>query len=163
MQKTLIINAGSSSLKWQLFSMPAETVVASGLVERISMPGSIFTIKYGNHQRFETTVDNLDQNHAAQMLLTELQRLTIIDSLTEITAVAHRVIAGGETFKQAVEVTPTVLEAIKGLSDFAPLHNPMEARGIETMAQALPTVKQYAVFDSQFFFARNECNLQFAI
>ena len=58
MQKTLIINAGSSSLKWQLFAMPAETVVASGLVERISMPGSIFTIKYGDHQKFETTVDN---------------------------------------------------------------------------------------------------------
>ena len=52
MQKTLIINAGSSSLKWQLFAMPAETVVASGLVERISMPGSIFTIKYGDHQKF---------------------------------------------------------------------------------------------------------------
>ena len=71
MQKTLIINAGSSSLKWQLFAMPAETVVASGLVERISMPGSIFTIKYGDHQKFETTVDNLDQNHAAQMLLAD--------------------------------------------------------------------------------------------
>ena len=158
MQKTLIINAGSSSLKWQLFAMPAETVVASGLVERISMPGSIFTIKYGDHQKFETTVDNLDQNHAAQMLLAELQRLAIIDSLTEITAVAHRVVAGGETFKQAVEVTPAVLEAIKGLSDFAPLHNPMEARGIETMAQALPTVKQYAVFDSQFFTDLPEMN-----
>ncbi|WP_318767344.1 acetate/propionate family kinase [Lactiplantibacillus carotarum] len=151
MQKTLIINAGSSSLKWQLFEMPAETVVASGLVERISMPGSIFTIKYGDHQKFETTVDNLDQNHAAQMMLAELQRLAIIQSLTEITAVAHRVVAGGETFKHAVEVTPAVLDAIKGLSSFAPLHNPMEAKGIETMAQALPSVKQYAVFDSQFF------------
>lgn len=163
MQKTLIINAGSSSLKWQLFAMPAETVVASGLVERISMPGSIFTIKYGDHQKFETTVDNLDQNHAAQMLLAELQRLAIIDSLTEITAVAHRVVAGGETFKQAVEVTPAVLEAIKGLSDFAPLHNPMEARGIETMAQALPTVKQYAVFDSQFFTDLPEMNAIYSL
>ena len=151
MQKTLIINAGSSSLKWQLFEMPAETVVASGLVERISMPGSIFTIKYGDHQKYETTVDNLDQNHAAKLMLTELQRLAIIQSLDEITAVAHRVVAGGETFKHAVEVTPDVLQAIKDLSNFAPLHNPMEAKGIETMAQALPNVKQYAVFDSQFF------------
>lgn len=151
MQKTLIINAGSSSLKWQLFEMPAETVVASGLVERISMPGSIFTIKYGDHQKFETTVDNLDQNHAAQMMLSELQRLAIIQSLDEITAVAHRVVAGGTTFKHAVEVTPEVLREIKDLSSFAPLHNPMEAVGIETMAQTLPNVKQYAVFDSQFF------------
>lgn len=163
MQKTLIINAGSSSLKWQLFEMPAETVVASGLVERISMPGSIFTIKYGDHQKFETTVDNLDQNHAAQMMLAELQRLAIIQSLTEITAVAHRVVAGGETFKHAVEVTPTVLAQIKGLADFAPLHNPMEAKGIETMARALPSVKQYAVFDSQFFTDLPEMNAIYSL
>jgi len=163
MQKTLIINAGSSSLKWQLFAMPAETVVASGMVERISMPGSIFTIKYGDHQKFETTVDNLDQSHAAKMMLSELQRLAIIDSLTEITAVAHRVVAGGTTFKHAVEVTPAVLDDIKGLSDFAPLHNPMEARGIETMAQALPTVKQYAVFDSQFFTDLPEMNAIYSL
>ncbi|BDZ29725.1 acetate kinase [Lactiplantibacillus sp. WILCCON 0030] len=163
MQKTLIINAGSSSLKWQLFEMPAETVLASGMVERISMPGSIFTIKYGDHQKFETTVDNLDQGQAAKMMLTELQRLAVIQSLSEITAVAHRVVAGGETFKHAVEVTPTVLAEIKGLSDFAPLHNPMEAQGIETMAQTLPNVKQYAVFDSQFFTDLPEMNAIYSL
>lgn len=163
MQKTLIINAGSSSLKWQLFEMPAENVLASGLVERISMPGSIFTIKYGDHQKFETIVDNLDQAHAAQMMLDELQRLAIIKDLTEITAVAHRVVAGGETFKQAVEVTPSVLEQIRELSSFAPLHNPMEAQGIETMAQTLPNVKQYAVFDSQFFTDLPEMNAIYSL
>lgn len=163
MKKTLIINAGSSSLKWQLFEMPAETVLASGLVERISMPGSIFTIKYGDHQKFETTVDNLDQGHAAKLMLTELQRLEVIQSLSEITAVAHRVVAGGETFKQAVEVTPTVLAEIKGLSNFAPLHNPMEAKGIETMAQTLPDVTQYAVFDSQFFTDLPEMNAIYSL
>jgi len=163
MQKTLIINAGSSSLKWQLFEMPTETVLASGLVERISMPGSIFTIKYGDHQKFETVVDNLDQAHAAQMMLDELQRLAIIKSLTEITAVAHRVVAGGETFKQAVKVTPTVLEQIKGLSSFAPLHNPMEAQGIATMAETLPNVTQYAVFDSQFFTDLPEMNAIYSL
>ncbi|MFC6182444.1 acetate/propionate family kinase [Lactiplantibacillus daowaiensis] len=163
MQKTLIINAGSSSLKWQLFEMPAENVLASGLVERISMPGSIFTIKYGDHQKFETTVDNLDQAHAAQMMLAELQRLAIIKDLAEITAVAHRVVAGGETFKHAVEVTPTVLDQIKGLSSFAPLHNPMEAQGIATMAETLPNVKQYAVFDSQFFTDLPEMNAIYSL
>ncbi|MFH5812034.1 acetate/propionate family kinase [Companilactobacillus sp. FL22-1] len=151
MQKTLVINAGSSSLKWQLFEMPAETVLASGLVERISMPGSIFTIKYGDHQKYQTTVDNLGQEQAAQMVFDELQRLEIIQDLDEITAVAHRVVAGGQVFKSAVEVTPEVLKQIKALSNFAPLHNPMEAKGIETMAKTLPNVKQYAVFDSQFF------------
>ena len=151
MQKTLVINAGSSSLKWQLFEMPAETVLASGLVERISMPGSIFTIKYGDHQKYQTTVDNLGQEQAAQMVFDELQCLEIIQDLDEITAVAHRVVAGGQVFKSAVEVTPEVLKQIKALSNFAPLHNPMEAKGIETMAKTLPNVKQYAVFDSQFF------------
>ncbi len=151
MQKTLVINAGSSSLKWKLFEMPSEAILASGEVERISMPGSIFTIKYGDHQKFETTLDNLDQSHAAQMVFDELQRLAVIKDLSEITAVAHRVVAGGQVFKHAVEITPDVLEKIKGLSNFAPLHNPMEAKGIETMAQTLPNVKQYAVFDSQFF------------
>ncbi|AVK61656.1 acetate kinase [Lactobacillus sp. CBA3605] len=163
MQKTLIINAGSSSLKWQLFEMPAETVLASGMVERISMPGSIFTIKYGDHQKFETVVDNLDQNQAAQMMLAELQRLHVIQTLAEITAVAHRVVAGGETFKHAVEVTPAVLDTIKQLSNFAPLHNPMEAKGIETMAQTLPNVKQYAVFDSQFFTDLPEMNAIYSL
>lgn len=163
MQKTLIINAGSSSLKWQLFAMPAETVVASGLVERINLPGSIFTVKYGDHQKFEKTVDQLDQRAAATLMLTELQRLDIVQSLDEITAVAHRVVAGGERFKQAVEVTPAVLKAIKALSNFAPLHNPMEARGIETMAEALPNVTQYAVFDSQFFTDLPEKNAIYSI
>ncbi|AYE37167.1 acetate kinase [Companilactobacillus zhachilii] len=163
MQKTLVINAGSSSLKWQLFEMPAETVLANGLVERISMPGSIFTIKYGDHQKFETTVDNLDQAHAAQMVFDELQRLEIIQNLSEITAVAHRVVAGGQVFKSAVEVTPEVLKQIKELSNFAPLHNPMEAQGIETMAKTLPDVKQYAVFDSQFFTDLPEMNAIYSL
>ena len=163
MQKTLVINAGSSSLKWKLFEMPAETVLASGLVERISMPGSIFTVKYGDHQKFETTIDNLDQADAAKMVFDELQRLDIIQDLSEITAVAHRVVAGGQVFKSAVEVTPEVLEQIKALSNFAPLHNPMEAQGIATMAKTLPNVKQYAVFDSQFFTDLPEMNAIYSL
>ncbi|MQS76690.1 acetate/propionate family kinase [Companilactobacillus halodurans] len=163
MQKTLIINAGSSSLKWQLFEMPAETVLANGLVERISMPGSIFTIKYGNHQKYQKTVDNLGQSSAVKMVFDELQKLTIIQDLSEITAVAHRVVAGGQIFKHAVEITPEVLQEIKSLSNFAPLHNPMEAKGIETMAQTLPDVKQYAVFDSQFFTDLPEMNAIYSL
>lgn len=151
MQKTLIINAGSSSLKWKLFEMPSEEILASGLVERISMPGSIFTIKYGDHQKFERTIDNLSQEAAAKMVFDEMQNLKIINDLSEITAVAHRVVAGGQAFKSAVKVTPEVLKKIKELSNFAPLHNPMEAEGIETMAKTLPNVVQYAVFDSKFF------------
>ncbi len=150
MEKTLIVNAGSSSLKWKLFEMPSEKVLASGTVERINAPASFFKMKY-NGKKFEKTQDNLTQNQAAQMVFEELQNLDIIKDLSEITAVAHRVVAGGQIFKHAVEITPDVLQQIKDLSDFAPLHNPMEAKGIETMAETLPNVKQYAVFDSQFF------------
>lgn len=150
MEKTLIVNAGSSSLKWKLFEMPSEKVLASGTVERINAPASFFKMKY-NGKKFEKTQDNLTQNQAAQMVFEELQNLDIIKDLSEITAVAHRVVAGGQVFKHAVEITPDVLKQIKALSDFAPLHNPMEAKGIETMEQTLPNVKQYAVFDSQFF------------
>lgn len=163
MQKTLIINAGSSSLKWQLFEMPTEKVLASGEVERISMPGSIFTIKYDQHQKLQKTIDNLNQADAVEMVFDELKQLKIINKLSEITAVAHRVVAGGQVFKSAVEVTPEVLKQIKELSDFAPLHNPMEAKGIETMAQMLPNVKQYAVFDSQFFTDLPEKNAIYSI
>jgi len=163
MQKTLVINAGSSSLKWKLFEMPSETVLANGLVERISMPGSIFTIKYGDHKKFEKTIDNLNQAAAAKMVFEELQKLDIINDLSDINAVAHRVVAGGQVFKHAVEITPEVLKQIKNLSNFAPLHNPMEAQGIATMAQTLPDVKQYAVFDSQFFTDLPEMNAIYSL
>jgi acetate kinase len=150
MQKTLIVNAGSSSLKWKLFEMPSETVLASGDVQRINLPESLFRIKY-NGKKSQMTKDKLTQTQAAQLVFDELQKLAIIHDLSEITAVAHRVVAGGQIFKHAVEITPEVLTQIKQLSDFAPLHNPMEAKGIETMAQTLPNAVQYAVFDSQFF------------
>lgn len=150
MQKTLIVNAGSSSLKWKLFEMPSETVLASGDVQRINLPESLFRIKY-NGKKSQMTKDKLTQTQAAQLVFDELQKLEIIHDLSEITAVAHRVVAGGQVFKHAVEITPEVLTQIKQLSDFAPLHNPMEAKGIETMAQTLPNAVQYAVFDSQFF------------
>ncbi|WP_334351797.1 acetate/propionate family kinase [Companilactobacillus sp. HBUAS56257] len=150
MQKNLIVNAGSSSLKWKLFEMPSETVLASGDVQRINLPESLFRIKY-NGKKSQMTKDKLTQTQAAQLVFDELQKLAIIHDLSEITAVAHRVVAGGQIFKHAVEITPEVLTQIKQLSDFAPLHNPMEAKGIETMAQTLPNAVQYAVFDSQFF------------
>ena len=150
MQKTLIVNAGSSSLKWKLFEMPSETVLASGDVQRINLPESLFRIKY-NGKKSQMTKDKLTQTQAAQLVFDELQKLEIIHDLSEITAVAHRVVDGGQVFKHAVEITPEVLTQIKQLSDFAPLHNPMEAKGIETMAQTLPNAVQYAVFDSQFF------------
>lgn len=92
MTKTIAINAGSSSLKWQLFEMPAETVIAKGIVERIGLNDSIFTIKYGEGQKFEEVLDINDHEFAVEMLLKQLIELKIIGSFDEITGVGHRVV-----------------------------------------------------------------------
>lgn len=95
MSKTIAINAGSSSLKWQLYQMPEETVVAKGIVERIGLNDSIFTIKYGEDQKFEQIIDIPDHEVAVKMLLDQLIELNILGSYDEITGVGHRVVQGG--------------------------------------------------------------------
>lgn len=110
MSKTIAINAGSSSLKWQLYQMPEETVIAKGIVERIGLKDSIFTIKYGEGEKFETVVDIDDHEIAVQMLLDHLIELHILGSYDEITGVGHRVVAGGEYFKDSTIITDDVLE-----------------------------------------------------
>lgn len=101
MSKTIAINAGSSSLKWQLYTMPEETVVAKGIVERIGLNDSIFTIKYGEDEKYEVIKDIEDHEIAINMLLEQLTTLNIIDSFDEITGAGHRIVAGGEHFKES--------------------------------------------------------------
>ncbi|PIO82572.1 acetate kinase [Loigolactobacillus backii] len=163
MQKILILNAGSSSLKWQLFEMPSETVIAKGAVDRLAMTDSIFTIKYAGNQKYTKTIDHLDHEDAAQLLLAKLQELNIITSLSDLSGVGHRVVAGGEVFKHAVKVTPERLKQIDSMKAFAPLHNPMEVNYIKIMQHVLPQVAQYAVFDSQFFTDLPEENAIYSI
>ncbi|MBS7577274.1 MULTISPECIES: acetate kinase [unclassified Enterococcus] len=150
MSKTIAINAGSSSLKWQLYKMPEEIVIAKGIVERIGLKDSIFTIKYGDGQKFEEieTVPNHEQ--AVEKLLEELINLKIIESFDEITGVGHRVVAGGETFKKSVVVTDEVLKKIESLAELAPLHNPANASGIRAFKKILPDIVSVAVFDTAF-------------
>ena len=124
MSKTIAINAGSSSLKWQLYQMPNEEVIAKGIVERIGLKDSIFTIKYGEGQKYEVIVDIDNHEVAVKMLLDQLIDLNILGSYDEITGVGHRVVAGGEEFKDSVVITDEVLEKIEALSELAPLHNP---------------------------------------
>ncbi|WP_125980117.1 acetate/propionate family kinase [Loigolactobacillus iwatensis] len=163
MQKILILNAGSSSLKWQLFEMPSETVIAKGAVDRLAMADSIFTIKYAGNKKYTKTIDHLDHEDAAQLLLAKLQELNIITSLSDLSGVGHRVVAGGEVFKHAVKVTPERLKQIDSMKAFAPLHNPMEVNYIKIMQHVLPQVAQYAVFDSQFFTDLPEENAIYSI
>lgn len=155
------MNAGSSSVKWKLFELTDESVVAKGLVERMLAKGSKFEIKYGTEVYQETT-DNLTYERAAEMILEKLTALKIT-SLADIACVGHRVVAGGQTFKKATRVDADVIAQILALSDHAPLHNPMEAKYIELMQQVLPDVPQYAVFDSQFFTQMPEENAIFSL
>ncbi|MFC4772228.1 acetate kinase [Enterococcus hermanniensis] len=150
MSKTIAINAGSSSLKWQLYQMPKESVIAKGIVERIGLKDSIFTIKYGEGQKFEQVLDIEDHEVAVQMLLDQLIDLKIIASFDEITGVGHRVVAGGEYFKDSVVIDDDVLAKIEELSEFAPLHNPANAMGIKAFRHILPNITSVAVFDTSF-------------
>lgn len=163
MAKTIAINAGSSSLKWQLYEMPAEEVVAKGIVERIGLNDSIFTIKYGNDQKYEKTLDIKDHEVAVKMLLDQLIELGILDSYDEITGVGHRVVQGGEYFDQSVVIDEDVLEKIEALADFAPLHNPANLMGINAFRELLPNVINVAVFDTAFHASMPESNARYSI
>ena len=149
MSKTISINAGSSSVKWQLYSMPEEKVLAKGLIERIGLKDSIFTVKFDGRSERQT-LDIADHTQAVKILLDDLKRFDIIQSYDEITGVGHRVVAGGEYFKESALVTDDVLEKIEELSLLAPLHNPANADGIRAFKQLLPDITSVAVFDTSF-------------
>lgn len=151
MTKTLAINAGSSTLKWKLFSMPDETVIASGLVDRLNLPGSIFTVKRPNAEKYQVTQDNIDYRLAAAMVLSHLKEAGIVKHLHEITGIGHRVVAGGEIFDDSAVITDESLKQIHSLAQYAPLHNPIEAQYIEIFQQLLPEAKQVAVFDTSLY------------
>ncbi|MDT2827973.1 acetate kinase [Enterococcus viikkiensis] len=163
MSKTIAINAGSSSLKWQLYQMPEESVIAKGIVERIGIKDSIFTIKYGEGQKFEQVLDIKDHEVAVQMLLDQLIQLKIIASFDEITGVGHRIVAGGEYFKDSVLIDDDVLAKIEELSEFAPLHNPANAMGIKAFRHILPNVTSVAVFDTSFHATMPATNYLYSI
>ena len=149
MSKTISINAGSSSVKWQLYSMPEEKVLAKGLIERIGLKDSISTVKFDGRSERQT-LDIADHTQAVNILLDDLKRFEIIQSYDEITGVGHRVVAGGEYFKESALVTDDVLEKIEELSLLAPLHNPANADGIRAFKQLLPDITSVAVFDTSF-------------
>ncbi|WP_410984148.1 acetate kinase [Bacillus cereus] len=149
MSKIIAINAGSSSLKFQLFEMPSEKVLTKGLVERIGLEDSIFTITVNGEKQKEVT--NIpDHAVAVNMLLNKLTENGIVKSLDEISGIGHRVVHGGEKFADSVLITDQVLADIEDLSDLAPLHNPANIVGIKAFQEVLPNVPAVAVFDTAF-------------
>ncbi|MCC5895059.1 MAG: acetate kinase [Alkalibacterium sp.] len=163
MTKTIAINAGSSSLKWKLYNMPEEEVLASGIVERIGLNDSIFTIKYNDGEKYETVVDIDNHEVAVEMLLEQLKELNILADFNEITGVGHRVVAGGEIFKDSALVTDEVIKQIEDLSEFAPLHNPANATGIKAFRKILPDITSVAVFDTSFHQTMPKVNYLYSI
>ncbi|HFR3343631.1 acetate kinase [Streptococcus sp. A34] len=149
MSKTIAINAGSSSLKWQLYQMPEETVLAAGIIERIGLKDSISTVKYDGKKESET-LDIADHVQAVKILLDDLLKHNIIADFSEITGVGHRVVAGGEIFKESALIDDQVLKQIEDLSSLAPLHNPANAAGIRAFKDILPDITSVAVFDTAF-------------
>ena len=148
MAKTLAINAGSSSLKFQLLEMPAETVIAKGQIERIGLPESVFTMKF-NGEKTEIVRDIADHKEAIEEMLEQFRAQNVADK-SEITGGGHRVVAGGEWFNKSVIVDEEVLHKIHRLADYAPLHNPANATGIEVFQELLPDAISVAVFDTAF-------------
>jgi acetate kinase len=129
--------------------MPEETVIASGVVERIGMDGGNFKLKY-NGDESEEQIDMPDHAVAVEHLLEKLVSLNIVESYEDISGVGHRVVHGGEKFSDSVLIDDEVKKAIEEVSDLAPLHNPANLTGIKAFQEALPNKPQVAVFDTAF-------------
>ena len=150
MSKIIAINAGSSSLKFTLYQMPEEEAVSSGIIERIGLKDSIFTIKYGEGKKYSVTEDIDNHEIAVEKLMTQLVELGIITDFNEITGVGHRIVAGGEDFKESALIDDEALAKIEALGELAPLHNPANATGIRAFKKLLPEITSVAVFDTAF-------------
>jgi acetate kinase len=148
----LVINSGSSSLKYQLFDMNDESVLASGRVERIGMDSSILSHEAAGKPEVREVSEILDHTSAVKKMLDMLihREFGVLHSIAEIDAVGHRIVHGGEAFSESVLVTPGVKEEIRKLFDLAPLHNPAHMNGIIAVEVNLPDVPQTAVFDTAF-------------
>jgi len=150
--KVLVINCGSSSLKYQLFNMENESVLAKGLVERIGLEGSALIHTGKANQKVKIERDLKDHKQAIQVVLEALTDTEhgVITDYTDIDAIGHRVVHGGEAFSGSVKIDNEIMAALKRNIDLAPLHNPPNIMGIEACTEILPDVLQTGVFDTAF-------------
>lgn len=147
--KIMAINAGSSSLKFQLLTMPEGEVLCQGVIERIGLADAQLTMS-ASAEKWQETLPVADHREAVTLLLEKLLSYRIINSLQEIEGTGHRVAHGGETFKDSALVTEETLAEIERLSELAPLHNPVNLLGINVFRHLLPGVPAVAVFDTAF-------------
>ena len=148
----LVINCGSSSLKYQLINMKDDSVMAKGLVERIGLARGVLKYKSAAGLELEETTDIPDHSKAIELVLDALiaPGTGVLHSLSEITAIGHRVVHGGEKFAASTLIDDDVVAGIRACNDLAPLHNPANLLGIEACRQLMPDAPEVAVFDTSF-------------
>ncbi|WPP43167.1 acetate kinase [Paenibacillus hunanensis] len=163
--KVLVINSGSSSLKYQLYDMTDESVLAKGLVERIGMDSSILTHKPTGKDEVTEVSEILEHNTAIRKVIDKLTDSVhgVVSSVSEINAVGHRVVHGGEFFKESAIVDEQAKKDIRALIDLAPLHNPAAIMGITASEINMPGVPQVVVFDTAFHQTMPERSYLYAI
>ena len=150
--KTLVINCGSSSLKYQLIDMSTEKSLVQGLVERIGIEGSLLTQKVEGKEKYVINEDIKNHKDAIKLVLDALvdPNHGVIKSMDEISAVGHRVVHGGEKYSDSILIDENVLQSIKDCIVLAPLHNPPNVIGIEACMELMPNTPMVAVFDTAF-------------
>ena len=160
----LVINSGSSSIKYQLIEMPSETVKAAGLIERIGSEFAKITYRTDAHKiTEELSIENHEKGLSEMNRLLMNPETGVVKDKHEIHAVGHRVVHGGKDFSGTVEITAEVKNKIKTISVLAPLHNPNNLTGIEVAEKIFPNAKQIAVFDTSFFQNMPEKAYRYAI
>ncbi len=149
MEKYLVINGGSSSLKFSLYEMPSEEIICKGYIEKIGFDDSFWTINY-NEKKISGAKFLKDHKDAVKVMVDELISNNIIDNMNEICGVGHRVLHGGEIYSESVMIDDKVLSDIEDLTVLGPLHHPGEIAGIKAMQEVIKDIKQVAVFDTAF-------------
>ncbi len=160
--KILSVNAGSSSLKFQVYEMPEEKVLISGVFERIGILGSMYTIKI-NGEKIKKEVPLTDHTEAFKILMDELLNYKVVESLEEIKGVGHRIVQGGTYYSDSVIIDDDVIDKINELSVLAPLHNPAGITGIKASMSVIPNAKNVAIFDTAFHQTMEEADYLYAI
>jgi acetate kinase len=150
MSKIMVVNAGSSSLKFQLLTMPNETVLTSGVIERIGFEDAYFTIKV-NGEKIKKVLPIKDHKKAVEILLDALLEYKIVSSFKEIEGIGHRVVNGGDVFPESIRVDDKIVAKVETLNDLAPLHNPAAIVGYRAFASSLPHAGNVFVFDTSFY------------
>ena len=160
--KILSINAGSSSLKFQMYEMPEEEVLISGRFERIGLDKAFYTIKI-NGEKIQKEASLKDHGVCVEILIKELLENKVIESLDEIKAVGHRIVHGGDKYSESVIIDKDVIKTVEELSDLAPLHNPANLMGVKAFMKKIPGAVQVACFDTAFHQTMKEDRYLYAV